>query len=201
MSNNELTAELLRQTAPGPSETEQARSAERLRSWFLERAARIDWAELDTPLGRLYLAAGPDGLIRIGLHGNERAFLAELDGRAHLEYRGAHVHEPLQALRSYFTEQRLSIDVPVDLRATTPFQRRVLDSIQAIPPGQVWSYGEVAQHIGRPRSARAVGQALGANPIPIVVPCHRVVAADGGLGGYSGGLEVKEYLLRHEGAR
>lgn len=201
MNRPKSAEDLIRRGAPGPSKQAVAHSAERVRSWYLNNAPRIDWAELDAPLGRLYLAAGSLGLIHIALHGEMDTFLAELDGRARLEYRGDRIHKPLQALKAYFDQQRLSFNLPVDLRTVTPFQHRVLEAIQAIPPGEVWSYSDVARRIGRPRSARAVGQALGANPIPIIVPCHRVVTADGGLGGYSGGLEVKEYLLQHEGAR
>ena len=83
----------------------------------------------------------------------------------------------------------------------TEFQQRVLGWIQSIPPGEMMTYGEVAEGIGSPGAARAVGQALGANPVPIVIPCHRVIASDGSLGGYSGGLHIKEFLLQHEGAR
>lgn len=92
-------------------------------------------------------------------------------------------------------------DVPVDLSAVTSFQRRVLEALRAVPPGETVTYGQLAERVGRPGAARAVGGAVAANPVPVVVPCHRVVAADGGLGGYSGGrgAETKARLLRAEG--
>lgn len=82
----------------------------------------------------------------------------------------------------------------------TDFQRAVWSALQEVPPGQTWSYGELARHIGRPKAARAVAQACGANPIPLVIPCHRIIAADGRLGGFSAGLDRKRWLLAHEGA-
>ena len=94
------------------------------------------------------------------------------------------------------------VQTDIDLRDSTQFQRKVLEAAVAVPPGFVATYGEIAARIGKPKSSRAVGQALARNPIPIVVPCHRVVAADGSLTGYSGagGIETKASLLRLEGA-
>ena len=83
----------------------------------------------------------------------------------------------------------------------TPFQRRVWQELRRIPRGQAISYKELAQRVGNPKASRAVGQANAVNPIPIIIPCHRVINADGGLGGYSSGLDRKRWLLRHEGAR
>lgn len=91
-------------------------------------------------------------------------------------------------------------DIPVAM-AGTPFQREVWSALREIPSGETWSYGNLANHIGRPSAVRAVGLANGANPIGVVVPCHRVVGADGSLTGYGGGIERKQWLLRHEGAR
>ncbi len=90
-------------------------------------------------------------------------------------------------------------DIPTEA-AGTPFQRAVWGTLRMIPAGQTWSYGRLAAHIGRPAAVRAVGLANGANPIGVVVPCHRVIGADGGLTGYGGGLPRKRWLLRHEGA-
>jgi methylated-DNA-[protein]-cysteine S-methyltransferase len=99
-------------------------------------------------------------------------------------------------LDAYFAGQRSPCDIEIALDAT-PFQRAVLDAACSIPFGEVRTYGWIASRIGRPRAARAVGQALGANPLPVVIPCHRVVAA-GGEGGYGGGLDRKSYLLALE---
>ena len=136
------------------------------------------------------------------------------DGRAlmRIELRGRHsprgssrpgceLDRPLiTALRAYFAGERRRVCVPLADVAATPFQRAVWEAIRRIPHGEVRSYGWIARAIGRPRAARAVGAACGANPWPIIVPCHRVVAADGSLGGYSAGLKWKRLLLRIEGA-
>ena len=96
--------------------------------------------------------------------------------------------------------ERARFDLRLDLSELTPFHRRVLLAAAEVPAGKVVSYGEIARRIGRPAGSRAVGQALGRNPVPIVIPCHRVVAAGGQLGGYTGGLDIKRKLLRLEGA-
>ena len=101
-------------------------------------------------------------------------------------------------LEEYFRRERTKFDFPLDLDAATDFQREVYARLLEVPFGRVTTYGELAQAVGRIELARAVGQAVGANPIPIVIPCHRVVAADGRLGGFSGGLEVKVALLAVE---
>ena len=93
------------------------------------------------------------------------------------------------------------MDLPLDLEDNTPFQMKVWQALRAIPYGRVRSYGWVARKIGKPRAARAVGSACGANPVPLLVPCHRVVAGDGSLGGFSGGLLNKRRLLKLEGIR
>jgi len=102
-------------------------------------------------------------------------------------------------LSSYFAGRSRTIRTPLDLGSATPFQQRVWDELRRVPFGKTLSYAELARRAGAPRAARAVGQAVGANPIPILIPCHRVVRSDGGLGGFSAGLEIKRWLLRHEG--
>lgn len=102
-----------------------------------------------------------------------------------------------QQLSDYFAGQLTSFDLPL-LGHGTPFQQQVWSALQAIPYGTTISYGELAHRIGQPKSSRAVGLANGKNPIAIVVPCHRVISATGKLTGYSGGLEKKAWLLRHE---
>lgn len=104
-------------------------------------------------------------------------------------------------LSEYFRGERTRFSLPVDLRTLTPFQQEVLRATCRIPYGEAWSYGDVAAAVGRPRGARAVGQALSQNPICVVIPCHRVVASDGSLHGYSGagGIETKRRLLELEG--
>ena len=102
-------------------------------------------------------------------------------------------------LATYAEGEHLAPGGPLDLEDGTPFQRSVWTALRQIPSGEVWTYGQVAAAIGRPSSARAVGQAVGANPLTVVVPCHRVVGSDGALTGFGGGLAAKEKLLAHEG--
>ena len=101
-------------------------------------------------------------------------------------------------LNEYFAGARREFDIPL-APVGTPFQRRVWEALSRIPFGKTCSYAEIAGTVGCPGGSRAVGQANGRNPIPLIVPCHRVVASDGGLGGYSGGIEIKRWLLAHEG--
>jgi O-6-methylguanine DNA methyltransferase len=105
-----------------------------------------------------------------------------------------------QALERYFSGGQTTFDaIPLDVSGGTPFQKQVWRTIRGIPWGETWTYGTVAQRVGKPGAARAVGQAVGANPVPIIVPCHRVVGANG-LGGFSGGLSWKKRLLGLEKA-
>jgi methylated-DNA-[protein]-cysteine S-methyltransferase len=155
---------------------------------------------LATPIGRLLVAATDAGLVRVVFRQSEAAFTRALRDLGLTVTRStARTDDVVRQLRAYFAGRRRRFDVRIDLRGVTPFQRRVLEATSAVPAGQVVSYGEIARRIGRPRGSRAVGQALGRNPIPIVIPCHRVVAAGGRLGGYTGGLAIKKKLLRLEG--
>ncbi|HSW28839.1 MAG TPA: methylated-DNA--[protein]-cysteine S-methyltransferase [Longimicrobiales bacterium] len=101
-------------------------------------------------------------------------------------------------IQGYFARERRSFDLPLDLEAVTGFQREVYDELMKVPYGRVITYGDLADAVGRAELARAVGQAVGANPVPILIPCHRVVAAEGRLGGFTGGLAIKAALLRTE---
>jgi O-6-methylguanine DNA methyltransferase len=103
-------------------------------------------------------------------------------------------------LQRYFDGQRVLFDEPLDLREATVFQQRVWSAVRAIPYGETRSYGEIARQVGSPAAARAVGQAMAANPLPIVVPCHRVIGSAGNLRGFGGGLDLKRRLLEMEGA-
>jgi methylated-DNA-[protein]-cysteine S-methyltransferase len=102
-------------------------------------------------------------------------------------------------LADYFAGRPRAIRTTLDTGSGTPFQRKVWAELAKIPFGTTLSYAELARRVGAPRAARAVGQAVGANPIPILIPCHRVIRSDGALGGFSAGLEIKQWLLRHEG--
>lgn len=113
---------------------------------------------------------------------------------------GSEAAEAAEVVRRWFEGEAVDVAGRIELPDGTAFQRAVWQAMLEIPRGETRSYGWVAERIGRPGSARAVGQAVGANPLPLLVPCHRVVASDGGLGGFGGGLEMKEALLRLEGA-
>lgn len=139
---------------------------------------------------RLEIAATPAGVTRLRL-GRGRTVGEDRQARRWAEQARVELAEYLDGRRSFFT-------VPVDLGRLAPFQREVLEAAQGIPFGEVRPYRWVAEAIGRPRAVRAVGQALGANPVPLIVPCHRVVPAGGGSGGYIFGGEVKERLLNLE---
>lgn len=106
----------------------------------------------------------------------------------------------IQQLDQYFAGQRTAFDLPLDLQAGTPFQQQVWQALRRIPPGATTSYGSLSAAIGKPAAVRALGAAVGRNPVSIVVPCHRVLGADGSLTGYAGGLERKTALLSLEGA-
>ncbi|HUJ91063.1 MAG TPA: methylated-DNA--[protein]-cysteine S-methyltransferase [Gaiellaceae bacterium] len=141
---------------------------------------------VDTPVGRLGLVASERGLRRVlwpgepGAGGDEAVLAAAAE-----------------QLREYFAGSRRAFDLPLDLEGTA-FQRRAWLALAEIPYGETRSYGEQARRLGAPRAARAVGAANGANPVPIVLPCHRLVGADGSLTGFGGGLDVKRRLLELE---
>ena len=147
---------------------------------------------LDTPIGPLTLAAGPRGLSAIHFPGQ----VPELDPAT--EDAGALATARAQ-LTEYFAGTRRTFDLALDLGGT-PFQRAVWDELSAIPLGETRSYGTLARAIGRIDRVRAVGAAVGRTPVPIIVPCHRAIGANGDLTGYRGGLERKRILLEHEAA-
>ncbi|MBT8101839.1 MAG: methylated-DNA--[protein]-cysteine S-methyltransferase, partial [Gammaproteobacteria bacterium] len=146
---------------------------------------------LDTPIGELLLAGEDDALTMIGFpKGSMRR-----DPEPDWIYNEKPLTNARRQLREYFAGDRQDFDLPVKLNGTE-FQVSVLEALQAIPYGETVSYGEIARRIGRPRAVRAVGAANGRNPIPIVVPCHRVIGKSGDLTGFGGGLDTKEALLR-----
>ncbi|MDE1942341.1 MAG: methylated-DNA--[protein]-cysteine S-methyltransferase [Betaproteobacteria bacterium] len=168
-----------------------------------------------TTLGRLSVVAGPRGLRWVSLAENDDVLWQQIsrrfpdarwegrgDGWSHHGQAGAARFPLDQWVRTVerVVEQpaRQCAPVPFDISGT-PFQHAVWDALQRIPAGAVWTYGQLAAHVGHPGAARAVGSACGANPIPFLIPCHRVVAANGGLGGFGLGLAVKRVLLAREG--
>ncbi len=163
----------------------------------------VAYAMLDSPVGRLLVARTPVGLARIAYldaGGDEDAVLSQLATRISPRVLAAprQLDEPRRELDQYFQGRRQSFDVSLDLRLMTDFARRILEATAAIPYGAVSTYREVATRAGSPRGSRAAGNALGSNPLPIVLPCHRVLHSGGGLGGYTGGLERKRTLLAIE---
>ncbi len=167
----------------------------------------VAYATLDSPVGALLLAATPAGLVRIAYLDDELepedAVLAEVARRISPRILAAprRLDTPRRELDEYFEGRRDHFDLPLDWRLMTAFGRRVLQATVAIPYGSVSTYGEVAALAGSPRGSRAAGNSLGANPLPIVLPCHRVVHSSGGLGGYTGGVARKRALLAIESGR
>jgi methylated-DNA-[protein]-cysteine S-methyltransferase len=162
----------------------------------------VAYGFVDSPLGRLTVAATPKGLIRIAYpFGDPDHVLEELAARVspRLLEAPAYIDEVRRELEEYFDGRRTRFDLPLDWTLTRGFHRRVLRATERIGYGEVRTYTEVAARAGSARAVRAAGNALASNPIPVVVPCHRVVRTGGGLGGYAGGLERKEFLLALEG--
>ena len=157
----------------------------------------------DTPVGTIGLATSDAGLCRLDYVKNEQQFLERiLDAFGDRPVlRSERLDPARRELDQYFAGKRLDFDLDVDLSEVRGFSRKVLQATARIPAGQVLSYTEVAAKAGNPRASRAAGNALHNNPVAIVVPCHRILRSDGSLGGYAGGLPVKEWLLEHEGAR
>lgn len=187
--------------AQGPFDIDRA--LERLRARALDEGLLdVAYAELDSPLGELLVAVTPRGLVRIAYE-DEDAVLDELarEVSPRLLRAPERTDEVRRELEAYFAGDRRAFDLPLDWSLIRGFARRVLRATARVPFGQVTTYGTVAAEAGSPRAARAAGNALGSNPIPIVVPCHRVLHAGGGLGGYAGGLDRKRFLLSLEGSR
>jgi len=162
------------------------------------------FARVPSPIGELVLAASDAALAAVYFRTSrqapppprEPAGWVEDDGRGPA---GELLARTRQELAEYFAGTRTTFDIPLDPPGTA-FQRRVWDALRAIPYGTTLSYSELARRLGDPRATRAVGAANGRNPIPIIVPCHRVVGANGALTGFGGGLDRKRWLLEHEGA-
>lgn len=164
----------------------------------------IAYRTIDTPIGSLLLAATERGLVRVGF---------DIEGHDHvLERLAADISPRILAapkrldlvareLDEYFARRRDTFDVPLDLRLSHGFRQTVLNHLRDIAYGTTASYAAIAQASGHPRAVRAVGSACATNPVPVVVPCHRVVRSDGSLGQYAGGVAVKAALLALEGAR
>ena len=167
-----------------------------------EGLADVSYTATDSPFGPLLVAASRRGLVRLAFPEEDPDTVLERIARR-LSPRIVEAQAPLDPVRreleEYFAGRRRRFDLPLDWSLIGPFGRRVLRVTSEIPYGGVLSYAEVAAEAGSPRGSRAAGNALGSNPIPIVIPCHRVLRSGGALGGYGGGLERKRWLLRLEG--
>jgi len=159
--------------------------------------------ELDSPIGRLLVAVTPRGLARVAFESEDRdRVLAEIARRLspRILESAAVTGDARRELEEFFAGERTRFGVKVDRRLIQGIARDVLRATSKIPYGELSTYGGVARQIGRPTAARAVGRALGSNPIPVVIPCHRVIGAGGALTGYAGGLDRKVALLELEGS-
>ncbi len=161
----------------------------------------VAYDTFDSPVGRLLAATGARGLCRLSFDPEPEAEVERLAGLGTRVLRVRRRLDPVRRqLDEYFEGRRRSFDVRVDLTLAREFQRLVLSELVRIPYGETATYGALARRVGKPRAARAVGRALNRNPVAIIVPCHRVVGANGSLVGYGGGLERKLLLLDLEGA-
>jgi methylated-DNA-[protein]-cysteine S-methyltransferase len=168
-------------------------------------AADVHYAEVDSPVGTLVAAATPRGLVTLSYEDHDGGLEAVVDRLSQrLSPRILRAPARLDGVRreldEYFAGRRREFDVAVDWALVADFGRRVLRATAAIPFGELRTYGAVAAQAGNAKACRAAGRALGANPIPIIVPCHRVVGANGKLTGYTGGLDRKIALLELEGS-
>jgi methylated-DNA-[protein]-cysteine S-methyltransferase len=156
----------------------------------------VAYATVDSPLGPLVVAATPRGLVRLAYTGSrdEGEVVEDLAGKL-----SPRILEAPERLDEDFEGRRVDFEVPIDWSLTHGFTGKVLRQTARIGYGKTSTYAEVAGRAGSPRAVRAAGNALGSNPIPVVVPCHRVLRTGGALGGYTGGVERKEFLLRLEG--
>ena len=163
---------------------------------------RVTYARMDSLVGPVWVATTGSGICAVGLGagqpGDFLAWLSRHIGPEPPREDPTALAPALTQLREYFSRMRYEFDLSLDVRGTA-FQKAVWAEVARVPYGGTTTYGEIARRTGRPRAARAVGAAVGANPLSILIPCHRVIGVGGALTGYGGGLEVKATLLRLEG--
>jgi len=202
----EKIEQLLQQGAPDLQDAggEAVAAARRVSERAAEEGfADISYAPVDSPFGTLHAASTKRGLVRVAFPEESIESVLERLARRlspRIVEAPASLDPVKRELDEYFAGRRRAFDLALDWSLIGPFGRRVLRMTAAIPYGGHLSYAEIAAEAGSPRGARAAGNALGANPIPIVIPCHRVLRSGGALGGYGGGLDRKRYLLELEGA-
>jgi methylated-DNA-[protein]-cysteine S-methyltransferase len=169
-------------------------------AFTMKRSASLTQTTIETPLGPMLLAVSSRGLAGVWFINQQHFPTLSETGSWATDASQPLLLEAACQLASYFHGDSRSFDVPLDLSAGTAFQQSVWRALTDIPPGTTQSYGTIAQRVGRPAAVRAVGAAIGRNPLGIVVPCHRVIGANGSLTGYAGGLDRKKALLALEGA-
>ncbi|TMQ63537.1 MAG: methylated-DNA--[protein]-cysteine S-methyltransferase [Candidatus Eisenbacteria bacterium] len=180
----------------GAREAKSKRASEKKAKAKREEVAQ---ATIRAPLGKVWVLATESGLREIRLSSREAPTRAEMRSKGWKLIRRPRWTDPVRRLiEGYLTGTERRLEIPLDLGAGTPFQRRVWEAARKIPYGTAASYVDLARLAGYPRASRAVGNALGANPVPIVVPCHRVIHADRSIGGFSSGLTWKRFLLELE---
>jgi len=164
--------------------------------------ATVSRTKIDSPIGPLALYGTNEGLLAVAFPRHSRvgveAWLNRVIGEVWIVDDAAAHEGAIGQLQEYFDRKRRTFDIELDLRGTA-FQRRVWDAVAAVPYGQTRTYADVARSVGNGKAVRAVGAANGANPLPLIIPCHRVIGSHGGLHGYGGGLDVKARLLEIEG--
>jgi methylated-DNA-[protein]-cysteine S-methyltransferase len=163
----------------------------------------VAYRHLDSPVGDLLLAATDKGLVRVAYANEDHdGVLDQLGERIspRILRAPARLDNAAREFNDYFAGTRTAFDLPLDLRLTSGFRRQVLEGLRSIAYGHTASYSVVAQRVGNPRAVRAVGTACATNPLPVVIPCHRVLRSDGTLGNYLGGTDAKRTLLRIESA-
>ena len=164
---------------------------------------RLTTCRIETPIGPLWPIQTPSGLVAMCFNHRKDAQLrawAEKLSATRVEVRNSGMPEIERALNEYFSENWLAFETIATLETGTPFQKQVWRTLRTIPAGTTWSYKALAEAVGRPTAYRAVANANRQNPLPLLVPCHRVIASDGSLHGFAGGQEVKARLLELEGA-
>jgi methylated-DNA-[protein]-cysteine S-methyltransferase len=207
---NGVTESQIRDALRAATTAPREEGAEALGAWLAERAEHdglldVAYAPLDTPLGIATVAVTDRGLVRVMLPNEDREAALERIAREvspRVLEAPRRVDRARRELDEYFAGRRRAFDLGVDLRLTHgDFYRRVLEALRSeVAFGQTLSYGELAARAGNPRAHRAAGTAAATNPIPIVIPCHRVIRSGGDLGNYGGGPEAKRFLLELEGA-
>ncbi|MBT3285423.1 methylated-DNA--[protein]-cysteine S-methyltransferase [Candidatus Bathyarchaeota archaeon] len=160
---------------------------------------KIFYSNIESPIGSIWVARSKIGLLRLDFPCEEVKFLKELGAHTETEpeYRPSKLDDIGNWLDGYFKGEKMEYKEPFDLRGTD-FQKKVWNAIFDIPHGKLASYGQLAENIKKPKASRAVGNAVGQNPIAIIIPCHRVVWSSGGIGGFGGGLPIKRVLLNIE---